>query len=147
VKTAVADRVAWLEYASFICKTWVRLTCATFVHAVEWEASCQRPCQCPAPNHPVELTASSVRSCVAPASGSSSPGAFWRTGSARPPERGAHFVRSLVRLRASRRRTRLLHLPRRPSSLRLAVPRAGERRVRRIWRNWLTAAALELEML
>jgi hypothetical protein len=55
---------------------------------------------------------------------------FWRTRCARPPERGAHFVRSLVRQRASRRRTRLLHLPRRPSSLRLAIPRAGERRVR-----------------
>src|SRR5262245_44024779 len=31
---------------------------------------------------------------------------------------------------AERRRTRLLHLPRRPSSLRLAVHRAGERRIR-----------------
>ena len=53
---------------------------------------------------------------------------FGRTRCARPPECGAHFVRSLVRQRASRRRTRLLHLPRRPSSLGLAVPRAGERR-------------------
>ena len=47
------------------------------------------------------------------------------------PERCAHFVRSLVRQRASRRRRPAAsHLPRRPSSLRLAVPRAGERRIR-----------------
>jgi hypothetical protein len=32
--------------------------------------------------------------------------------------------------REARRRTRLLHLPWRPSSLRLAVPHAGERRIR-----------------
>ena len=78
----------------------------------------------------MELTAYSVRSCLAPASGSSSCPAFWRTRFARPPECGAHFVCSLVRQRASRRRTRLLHLSRRPSSLWLAVPRAGERRIR-----------------
>ena len=86
-------------------------------------------CGAKTPNKGIELTASSVRSCVAPASSRSSCLAFWRTRFARPPECGAHFVRSLVRQRASRRRTRLLHLPRRPSSLRLAVPRAGERRI------------------
>ena len=73
MKTAVPDRVDWLGYAVVHLKIWVSLTGTTFVRAAGLESSCQRPCQCTAPNLAVEPTPYSLRSFLASAFGRGSP--------------------------------------------------------------------------